>query len=70
MAECHMENIKFQSCNLNNVELGVSYIASYLFKDTNLSRIVFKYRGDMINIDHLGETDLSNLLSQKDISII
>ena len=65
MAECHMENIKFQSCNLNNVELGVSYIASYLFKDTNLSRIVFKYRGDMINIDHIGETDLSNLLSQK-----
>lgn len=65
MAECHMENIKFQSCTLDNVELGISYISSYLFRDTNLSRINFKYRGDVVNIDHFGEKDLDDLLSQE-----
>ncbi len=65
MAECHMENIKFQSCVLDNVELGISYISSYMFKDTNLSRIVFKYRGDMVNIDHFGEEDLNDLICQE-----
>lgn len=65
MAECHMENIKFQSCILDNVELGISYIASYLFKDTNLSRIIFKYRGDLVNIDFFGEEDLNNLICQE-----
>jgi len=62
MAECHMENIKFQSCLLDHVELGVSYIASYLFRDTNLSQIVFKYRGDMVNINYFGEDDLNDLI--------
>lgn len=65
MAECHMENIKFQSCTLDNVELGISYISSYLFRDTNLSRINFKYRGEIVHIDHFGEEYLNELISQE-----
>lgn len=65
MAECHMENIKFQSCLLDHVELGVSYISSYLFRDTNLSQIVFKYRGDMVNINYFDDDDLNELISQE-----
>lgn len=65
MAECHMENIKFQSCILDHVELGVSYIASYLFRDTNLSQIIFKYRGDLVHIDNFGDDDINNLISQE-----
>ena len=65
MAECHMENIKFQSCILNDVDLGISYISSYLFRDTNLSRINFKYRGDIVNIDHFGDEYLKDLIYHK-----
>ena len=61
MAECHMENIKFQDCLLRQVELDPSYISSYMFKDTDLSGIILKNRGQVCQITDYFKAELGNL---------
>ena len=61
MAECHMENIKFQDCLLRHVELDPAYISSYMCKDTDLSGIILKYRGEVCQFANYFETELDYL---------
>lgn len=61
LAECHMENIKFQGCLLRQVELDPAYISSYMCKDTDLSGIVLKYRGEICPIRDYFESELEIL---------
>lgn len=65
MAECHMENIKFESCLLRHVDLGISYISTYLMRNTDISAIQFKYRGEIQNIYAIGDEELNKLFEQE-----
>lgn len=65
MAECHMENIYFTKCELFKVEFDSSYISSYLFKEIDMSKIFFKYRGNFVNIYHFGVEDANLLYDQQ-----
>lgn len=61
IAECHMENIKYSGCTLHNVELGSEYISSYMFKNTDLSKIQIKYHGKAIDISSIPVQVLDDL---------
>lgn len=50
ISQCHAEQLKFDSCALEEVFLGLPFWATYLFKNTYINRFAFKYRGEIVDI--------------------
>ncbi|WP_305116188.1 pentapeptide repeat-containing protein [Thomasclavelia cocleata] len=50
ISQCHAEQLKFDSCTLQDVYLGLPFWATYLFKNTFINRFAFKYHGEIIDI--------------------
>lgn len=65
ISECWAENLRFDSCTLRDVYLGVSLWPSYLYRDTDISNFGFKYRGNVVDPwTEEPETFLDNLISR------
>ena len=50
MSECIAENLKFDSCSLVDVYLCANLWTTYLYKNTDIYRFGFKYRGENVAI--------------------
>lgn len=50
ISQCHAEKLKFDSCKLEQVFLGLPFWGTYLFRETFISSFAFKYRGDIVDI--------------------
>ncbi|MCM1297480.1 MAG: pentapeptide repeat-containing protein, partial [Muribaculaceae bacterium] len=50
ISQCHAEKLKFDSCKLEEVYLGLQFWATYLFKNTFINRFAFKYHGKIVDI--------------------
>ena len=50
ISQSHAEKLKFDSCNLEEVYLGLQFWATYLYKNTFINRFAFKYHGEIVDI--------------------
>ncbi len=53
IAECHSENLKFDSCKVNSLKLGITYWSTYLFKYTKIDECTFMYKGEIIDVSSI-----------------
>lgn len=50
LSQCHAEKLKFDSCKLEEVFLGLPFWGTYLFRETFINGFAFKYRGEVVDI--------------------
>lgn len=51
LSAMHAENFKFINCSFRDVFLGACYLGTYMFKDSDINLISFKYRGKVVDIN-------------------
>ena len=51
LSTMHAENFKFVGCSFRDVFLGTCFLGTYLFRQTDLNLISFKYRGELVDIN-------------------
>lgn len=52
LSTMHAENFKFENCTFRDAFLGICFLGTYLFKNTDINLISFKYRGEIVEITH------------------
>jgi len=50
LSTMHAENFKFEACTFRDAFLGICFLGTYLFKNTDINLINFKYRGKIVPI--------------------
>lgn len=50
ISQCHAEKLKFDTCHLEEVYLGLTFWGTYLFKNTYIKSFAFRNRGKIIDI--------------------
>lgn len=48
LSTMHAENFKFENCTFRDAFLGICFLGTYLFKNTDINLISFKYRGKLV----------------------
>lgn len=52
LSTMHAENFKFENCTFRDAFLGICFLGTYLFKNTDINLISFKYRGKIVEISN------------------
>lgn len=65
LSTMHAENFKFEHCTFRDAFLGTCFLGTYLFKNTDLNLILFKYRGEIVDIDDSFFQDFQDQLLQE-----
>lgn len=66
LSTMHAENFKFEHCTFRDASLGTCFLGTYLFKNTDLNLISFKYRGKIVDTEDSFFLDFRNqLLKEK-----
>lgn len=65
LSTMHAENFKFNQCTFRDAFLGTCFLGTYLFKDTDLNLISFKYRGEIVDTSDTFFYNFGNELLQE-----
>lgn len=65
LSECIAENLRFDNCSLRDIFLGANLWSTYLYRNTDIYSLGFKYRGQVVGIWNGNPKEYISSLLQK-----